>query len=179
MPDEPEAVGLLALMLLVDSRRLSRAADGSTVVTLAEQDRTRWDRTLISEGQALVRRCLRQNCPGRYQIQAAINAVHSQAETIGDTDWAQIITLYDQLLLYLPTPIVALNRAVAVAEVAGPTAALAIVEDLDLDDYHLFHATRGEILRRLGRHDEATRAFRTALELTDNQAERAFLDAVS
>jgi RNA polymerase sigma-70 factor (ECF subfamily) len=175
MPDEPEALGLLALMLLVDSRRPARTTEHSTLVTLAEQDRSRWDRTLIDEGQALVLRCLRQNRPGRYQIQAAINAVHSDAASAPETDWTQIITLYDQLLAYLPTPIVALNRAIAVAEVAGPAVALAIIEELELEDYHLFHATRGDLLRRLERHEEAARAFQAARTLTHNQAERAFL----
>ncbi len=179
MPDEPEAIGLLALMLLVDSRRAARMTEASTLVTLAEQDRTRWDRTMIDEGQALVRRCLRENRPGVYQIQAAINAVHSDAASTCETDWPQIITLYDQLLLYLPTPIVALNRAIAVAEVAGPAAALEIIDDLELDDYHLYHATRGDLLRRLERHEEATRALWRARELTDNQVERAFLLASS
>jgi RNA polymerase sigma-70 factor (ECF subfamily) len=175
MPDEPEAIGLLGLMLLIDSRRPARTTGSSSLVTLAEQDRTRWDHALIEEGQALVRRCLREDRPGPYQIQAAINAVHSEAAGVRDTDWTQIITLYDQLLLHLPTPIVALNRAAAVAEVAGPSAALAAVDQLDLDDYHLFHATRAELLRRLGRNDDAARAYQAALELTENQAEREFL----
>ncbi|MCW3027547.1 MAG: putative polymerase, sigma-24 subunit, subfamily [Solirubrobacterales bacterium] len=175
MPDEPEARGLLGLMLLIDSRRPARTTESSALVTLAEQDRTRWDRTLISEGRALVRRCLREDRPGPYQIQAAINAVHSEAASVRDTDWTQIIMLYDQLLLYLPTPIVALNRAAAVAEVAGAEAALAAVEQLDLDDYHLFHAIRAELLPRLGRNDEAVRAHQAALDLTENRAEREFL----
>lgn len=176
MPDESEVMGLLALLLLTESRREARTdADGSLVV-LAEQDRTRWDRSLIQEGQALVRACLRRNQPGPYQIQAAINAVHSDAPTAADTDWDQILQLYDQLLVLAPTPVVALNRAVAVAEVEGPQAALAVVDGLDLAHYHLFHATRADLLERLGRFSEASASYAGALVLTSNAAERRYLE---
>jgi RNA polymerase sigma-70 factor (ECF subfamily) len=175
MPDEPEALGLLALLLLTESRRPARTdADGS-LVRLPDQDRSRWDRELIAEGQALVRACLRRNHPGPYQIQAAINAVHSDATTAADTDWSQIVTLYDQLLAFSPTPVVAMNRAIAVAEVDGPGPALAIVDQLELDDYHLFHTTRADLLERLGRGDEAVAAYDAALERTANAAERRLL----
>ena len=142
---------------------------------LADQDRSRWDRGLIAEGQALVRRCLRRNQPGPYQIQAAINAVHSDAPTAAATDWRQILQLYDQLLALAPSPVVALNRAVAVAEVEGPAAALALVDGLDLGGYHLFHAIRADLLRRLGRNAEAAPAYEAAIARTENAAERAFL----
>lgn len=175
MPDEPEVRGLLALMLLITARRPARIhADGS-LVPLAEQDRGRWDRDLITEGQHLVRSCLRQAHPGPYQIHAAINAVHTDATTTGDTDWQQILTLYDQLLAISPTPVVELNRAVAVAEVDGPRAALDVVDQLDLDRYHLWHATRGDLLRRCDRIEDAVRAFRRSAALTDNPAERQLL----
>jgi RNA polymerase sigma-70 factor (ECF subfamily) len=175
MPDEPEVLGLLALMLLVASRRVSRTTPDGDLVLLADQDRDRWDRRLIAEGRALVRRCLRINQPGPYQIQAAINAVHSDAPTAAATDWGQIVQLYDQLLALTPSPIVALNRAVAVAEVAGPEVALALVDGLDLAGYHLFHAIRADLLRRLGRNTEATLAYEAAIERTENAAERTFL----
>jgi RNA polymerase sigma-70 factor (ECF subfamily) len=176
MPDEPEALGLLALLLLTESRRDARTAPGGTMVLLPDQDRTKWDRDLIVEGQAIVRRCLRRNQPGPYQIQAAINAVHSDAATAADTDWAQVLQLYDQLLAIAPNAIVALNRAVAVAELDGPERALAIVDTLDLDTYYLFHATRGELLGRLERYEDAARAYEHAQELTSNTAERALLE---
>ncbi len=175
LPDEPEVWGLLALMLLVESRRASRTTTNGDLVRLAEQDRGRWDRVRIAEGQGLVRRCLRCNRPGPYQIQAAIQAVHSDAPTVAATDWRQIVQLYDQLLALAPSPIVALNRAVAVAEIAGPTAALALIADLDLASYHLFHAIRADLLRRLGRDAEAVSAYDAALALTENAVERAFL----
>jgi RNA polymerase sigma-70 factor, ECF subfamily len=175
MPDEPEVMGLLALMLLVEARRATRTTPDGDMVLLADQDRARWDRELIAEGQELVRRCLRRNEPGPYQIQAAINAVHSDAPTAAATDWRQILALYDQLLALAPSPVVALNRAVAVAEVDGPEAALAEVERLDLGGYHLFHAIRADLLRRLGRADEAASAYDAALDLTDNEVERRFL----
>ena len=146
MPDEPEALGLLALLLLTESRRPARTAPDGSIVLLPDQDRALWDRTLIEEGQALVRRCLRRNQPGPYQIQAAINAVHSDTATAADTDWKQVLALYDQLYAITPTAVVALNRAVAVAELEGPEAALAIVDALDIDGYHLFHSTRAEFL---------------------------------
>lgn len=175
MPDEPEVMGLLALMLLVESRRAARTTPGGDLVLLADQDRGRWDRELIAEGQAIVRQCLRRNRPGPYQIQAAINAVHSDAPTAADTDWGQILRLYDQLLPFAPGPVVALNRAVAVAEVEGPDAALSLVDDLDLDGYHLLHAVRADLLRRLGRPAEAARSYEAAIARTGNTAERDHL----
>jgi RNA polymerase sigma-70 factor (ECF subfamily) len=177
MPDEPEVMGLLALMLLIESRHAARVGPDGELVLLADQDRSLWDRALIAEGQALVRRCLERNQPGPYQLQAAINAVHSDAAHAEDTDWRQIVALYDQLLALTPTPVVALNRAVAVAEVEGPEAALALVEELDLDGYHVFHAVRADLLRRVGRGEEAVAAYDAALGLTENAAERGFLEA--
>lgn len=176
MPDEPEALGLLALMLLIEARRPARATPEGDLVLLADQDRSRWDRALIVEGQSLVRRCLRLNRPGPYQIQAAINAVHSDAPTAAATDWGQILHLYDQLMALLPSPVVALNRAVAVAEVEGPEPALALVDALDLDGYHAFHAVRADLLRRLGRRTEAAAAYEAAIALTGSAAERACLE---
>ena len=176
MPDEPEVMGLLALMLLVESRRGARTTPHGDLVLLADQDRDRWDRDLIAEGQAIVRRCLRRNQPGPYQLQAAINAVHSDAPTAAATDWLQILALYDQLMALSPSPVVALNRAVAVAEVEGPDAALRLVDALDLGGYHLFHAIRADLLRRLGRPSEAAQAYEAAIACTDNAAERAFLE---
>jgi RNA polymerase sigma-70 factor, ECF subfamily len=175
MPDEPEVMGLLALMLLVESRRATRTTPDGDLVLLADQDRRRWDRGLIAEGQAIVRRCLRRSQPGPYQLQAAINAVHSDAPAVAATDWWQILQLYDQLLSLAPSPVVALNRAVAVAEVEGPDAALTLVDGLDLGDYHLFHAIRADLLRRLGRADEAAPAYEAAIDRTENAAEREFL----
>ncbi|WP_235022602.1 RNA polymerase sigma factor [Amycolatopsis alkalitolerans] len=175
MPDEPEVLGLLALMLLTESRRGARTGPAGELIPLAEQDRARWDRELISEGQGLVRRCLRRGRPGPYQIQAAINAVHGDAPSAAETEWPQIVALYDHLLTVSPTPVVALNRAVAVAEVDGPAAALRLVEGLDLGHYHLFHAIRADLLRRLGRETEAAEAYEEAIARTDNAAERAFL----
>jgi RNA polymerase sigma-70 factor (ECF subfamily) len=175
MPDEAEAHGLLALLLLIEARRAARTTAAGDLVLLADQDRTRWDASLISEGQAIVRRCLRRDQPGPYQIQAAMNAVHSSAPTAGDTDWRQIVALYDQLLVVSPGPVVALNRAVAVAEVAGPGAALDIVASLDLADYHVWHAVRADLLRRLGRVDEAVAAYVAAEAASGNEAERRFL----
>jgi RNA polymerase sigma-70 factor (ECF subfamily) len=175
MPDEPEALGLLALMLLTDSRRAARTTADGGLVLLAEQDRGSWDPELVAEGQAIVRACLRRNQPGPYQIQAAINAVHSDAPAAADTDWRQIVALYDQLLAFTPSPIVALHRAVAVAEVDGPDVALTLVDALDLDRYHLFHAVRADLLRRLGRTAEASQAYERAIVRTDNAAERDFL----
>src|ERR1700687_3350604 len=150
VPDEPEVMGLLALMLLIESRRAARTTSDGSLVLLADQDRGLWDRDLIAEGQAIVRHCLERNQPGPYQIQAAINAVHSDAFVAAATDWWQILQLYNQLLSIAPTPVVALNRAVAVAEVEGPDAALTLVDALDLETYHLFHAICAELLRRLG-----------------------------
>ena len=177
MPDEPEAVGLLALVLLTEARRPARVAPDGGLVLLADQDRSRWDRTVIAEGHALVRQCLRRNRPGPYQIQAAINAVHTDAPTAADTDWPQIVALYDQLLTHTPTPIAALNRAVAVAEVDGPAAALALVDALNLPAYHLFHAVRANLLHRLNRDEEAATAYDAAIPLTANTAEQAALAA--
>jgi len=176
MPDEPEALGLLALLLLSESRRPARTGPDGELVLLADQDRTRWDRELIAQGQRLVRACLRRNRPGPYQIQAAINAVHADAATAADTDWRQILALYDQLVAVSPTPVVALNRAVVVAEIHGPGPALAVIDKLDLQRYHLFHATRADLLRRLGRQPEAAEAYEAALALTQNAAERDFLE---
>jgi RNA polymerase sigma-70 factor, ECF subfamily len=175
MPDEPEALGLLALMLLTESRRAARTDAGGNLVLLADQDRARWDRDLVAEGQALVRRCLRAGRPGPYQIQAAISAVHSDAETAAATDWQQILALYDQLMDVAPTPVAALNRAVAVAETQGPQAALATVEALDLDGYHVYHAVRAALLRRIGRTAEAADAYDQAAVRTGNATEQAYL----
>jgi RNA polymerase sigma-70 factor (ECF subfamily) len=175
MPDEPEVLGLLALLLLTESRRAARTRPDGSMVLLPEQDRSLWDRELIAEGQALVKKCLRRNAPGLYQIQAAINAVHSDAPTAEDTDWGQIVKLYDQLLAVAPTPVVALNRAIAVAELDGPGPALALVDQLSVDEYYLFHATRADLLRRLGRDQEAIEAYRAALARTSNVAERRLL----
>ena len=175
MPNEPEVMGLLALMLLVDSRRVTRTTPEGEVVLLADQDRSLWDRGLIAEGQAIVRQCLERNKPGPYQLQAAINAVHSDAPEAAATDWWQILQLYNQLLSLSPSPVVALNRAVAVAEVEGPDAALTLVDGLELGGYHLFHAIRADLLRRLGRNAEAALAYAAAIARTENAAERAFL----
>ena len=175
MPDEPEVAGLLALMLLTDARRAARLDAGGALVTLDVQDRSLWDRADIAEGHALVRECLRRNRPGHYQLLAAINAVHTDAATAADTDWSQVLALYDQLYAATPTPVVALNRAVALAEVAGPASALTVVDALELDRYHPYHATRADLLRRLGRHPEAVAAYDRAIALAANPAERAFL----
>jgi RNA polymerase sigma-70 factor (ECF subfamily) len=176
MPDEPEAQGLLALMLLIESRRAARITPDGGLVLLADQDRQLWDQELIAEGQSIVRQCLRRNQPGPYQLQAAINAVHSDSPSAETTDWDQILRLYDQLLLATPGPVVALNRAVAVAEVHGPAAALALVDLLALADYGVFHSVRADLLRRLGRFSEATAAYREAAALAGNAAERQFLE---
>jgi RNA polymerase sigma-70 factor (ECF subfamily) len=171
---QPEVLGLLALMLLLDARRPARLRDG-VLVTLPDQDRSAWNSDQIEEGHALVRQCLALNRPGPYQIQAAINAVHTDAPDASSVDWSQVVALYDQLAALTPSPIVALNRAVAVAELDGPQVALAIVDDLDLGSYHAFQATRAELLRRLGRYDEAREAYDQAIALTENEAERAWL----
>ncbi len=175
MPGEPEVMGLLALMLLTHSRRAARTTPDGNLVQLASQDRSQWDRSLITEGQAIVRRCLRRNQPGPYQIQAAINAVHSDAQVASATDWPQILQLYDQLLPLALNPVVALNRAVAVAEVEGPAAALTLLDRLDLSGYYLFHAIRADLLRRLGRTTEAALAYEAAIARAENTAERDFL----
>ena len=174
MPDEPEVAGLLALLLLTDSRRASRIRPDGSLALLGEQDRRRWDRALIEEGQGIVRACLRRNQPGPYQLQAAINAVHADATTIDQTDWSQIIALYDHLLTLAPTPIVALNRAVAIGEVEGAAVALALIDELELDNYHPFHATRADLLRRLNRHREAAAAYQRAAAMAPTDAQREF-----
>jgi RNA polymerase sigma-70 factor (ECF subfamily) len=180
MPDEPEAAGLLALMLLIEARRPARTGAAGDSILLPDQDRGRWDRTLIAEGQDLLRGCLRRGRPGPYQVQAAINAVHSDAATAADTDWPQILQLYDHLTALTPTPVVALHRAVAVAEVHGPAAALTIVDGLPgLDRHHVRHAVRGALLLRLDRREEAAAAYEQAAGLTGNEAEQRYLRAAA
>jgi RNA polymerase sigma-70 factor (ECF subfamily) len=174
LPDEPEVTGLLGLLLLTEARRTARVRDGQ-LVPLAEQDRAGWDRALIDEGHDLVRECLAINRPGRYQILAAISAVHTDAPSAADTDWPQVVALYDRLTRLDPSPIVALNRAVAVAELDGPAVALALVDRLPLAGYHAWHATRAELLRRLGRSGEAKAEYDAAASATQNSAERAYL----
>ena len=178
MPDEPEAIGLLALMLLSESRYPTRMAADGTMVRLADQDRTLWDRDLIGEGHELVRACLHRNQPGPIQIQAAIAAVHADAPTAEATDWSQIVALYDQLSALRPNPVVALNRSVAVAELHGPAtglAALAEIDPITLDEYQPYHAARADLLARAGHHQEAVAAYERAIELTTNPVERDFL----
>jgi RNA polymerase sigma-70 factor (ECF subfamily) len=196
MPDEPEVLGLLALMLLIESRRQARTGPRGELVRLADQDRSRWDAGLVTEGQDLVRRCLRRNRPGPYQVQAAIQAVHSDAPAAADTDWRQVVALYDQLLALTPSPVVAVHRTVALAERDGPAAGLAALEALGtraepgeraepgtraeperLRGYHLFHAVRADLLRRCGRPADAAAAYRVAIAGTGNAAERASLRA--
>lgn len=172
MPDEPEVIGLLALLLLTEARRPARVGPSGELVVLAEQDRSLWNRELIAEGHELVRRCLRLDQPGPYQLQAAINAVHTDGEA---TDWKQVLALYDQLAVYAPSPVVTLNRAVAVTEVHGPAQALATIDELDLPGYHLLPATRADLLTRLGRTEEAVAAYDEAITLATNDTERAFL----
>lgn len=176
MPDEPEASGLLALMLLSEARMPARRADGAPVL-LGDQDRSLWDRALIEEGQAIVRACIRRARPGPHQLQAAIQAVHCDAESFQTTDWAQISTLYDHLYSVMPTSVVALNRAIAIGELEGPEAALSDIDEIgpELDDYHLLHAARGAMLRRLGRRDEARTAYERAGQLAATDADRRFL----
>jgi RNA polymerase sigma-70 factor, ECF subfamily len=176
MPDEPEAAGLLALMLLSESRAPARTAEGE-IVLLRDQDRTRWDRTMIDEGQAIVRACIRRGRPGPYQLQAAIQAVHCDADSFEATDWPQIAALYDHLFSVMLTPVVALNRAIAIAEIAGPGAALTTLDTIapDLDDYHLLHAARGTMLRRMRRRDAALAAFERAAHLAATEPDRRFL----
>ena len=177
MPDEPEAAGLLALMLLISSRQQERTAPDGSLILLADQDRGRWNTDLIAEGQTIVRALLRQNRPGPYQIQAAINAVHSDAGCAADTDWHQILTLYDQLFWLTPTPVVALNRAVALSEIDGPEMALATIDELvaQLGDYYLLHAIRANLFRRCGRNREAIAAYDEALARTTSRTNTAFL----
>ncbi|HEX4468338.1 MAG TPA: RNA polymerase sigma factor, partial [Gemmatimonadaceae bacterium] len=176
IPNDSEVIGLLALMLLVESRRETRTTSDGDLVLLADQDRSRWNRDLIAEGRALVRHCLALNRPGYYQIQAAINAVHSDATAASDTDWRQILALYDQLLTLTPSPVVALNRAVALAEVEGPAAALDVLDALDLGDVVSFHVVRADLLQRLGRATESVNALDVAIARTSNLAERNFLE---
>lgn len=174
LPDEPEVAGLLGLLVLTEARCEARVRNGE-LIPLDEQDRARWDSALIAEGHDLVRECLRINRPGRYQILAAINAVHTDAPSPLGTDWSQVVALYDQLTRLDPSPIVALNRAVAVAELDGPEVALALVDRLQLAGYHAWHATRADLLRRLGRNTEAMDAYAAAIAATQNSAERAYL----
>jgi RNA polymerase sigma-70 factor (ECF subfamily) len=176
MPDEPEVFGLLALMLLIEARRPARTGPDGSLVPLHQQDRSLWNRGLIGEGQQMVRSLLRRNAPGPYQIQAAINAVHDDAPTAAVTEWSQVLVLYDQLLVFDSSPVVALNRAVALAEVDGPEPALSAIAALPLESYHLWHAVRADLLRRLGRLDDAAAEYTAALALTDNDAERRFLE---
>jgi RNA polymerase sigma-70 factor, ECF subfamily len=175
MPNEPEVMGLLALMLLIDSRRDARLGPDGNIVLLPEQDRALWNRSLIAEGQVLLNRCLLRNEPGPYQLQAAINAVHSNAPSPDAVDWRQILRLYDQLYSLQPTPVVALNRAVALAEVEGPAAALAVLDRLDLRTFYLFHAIRADLLQRIGRRDAAADAYDRAIARSENTKERELL----
>jgi RNA polymerase sigma-70 factor, ECF subfamily len=180
MPGEPEVLGLLALMLLIDARRPARVAPDGRLIRLMDQNRASWNHTLIAEGQGIVRHCLRHHQPGPYQIQAAINAVHTDAPTAAETDWRQILLLYDQLLRFMPGAIVALNRAVALAEVEGPAVALRAIDALQeehrpLIRYHLLHAVRADLLRRLGRVNEAAAAYEMAISCSTNQVESDFL----
>lgn len=179
VPNEPEVIGLLALMLLIDARRPSRATAGGVLIPLREQNRDAWNQPLIAEGQSLVRECLERNRPGPYQIQAAINAVHTDAATSDATDWGQILALYDLHMSIAPSAIVELNRAVAVAEVEGPLEALAIVDRLGLADYRVYHAIRADLLRRLDRTEEATAAYQLAIATSGNAGERSYLEARS
>jgi len=176
MPDEPEVIGLVALMLLTEARRSARTDTDGSMIRLADQDRARWDRSLIDEGHGLVRACLRRNQPGPFQLQAAIAAVHNDAPTAEETDWSQIVALYDQLYAILPSPVVALNRAVAVAAIEGPSAGLDALDNIDVvEDYQPYHAARADLLMRAGRRDEAVEAYDRAIGLTANAAEQAFL----
>lgn len=178
IPDEPETIGLLALMLLSESRRPTRTAPDGTMVRLADQDRSRWDRTLIAEGQQLLRSGLRRGQPGPFQVQAAIAAVHADAPTAESTDWSQIVALYDQLFALRPNPVVALNRSVAIAELLGPDRGLAALAQIDpaaVEAYQPYHAARADLLARAGRYDQAAAAYQRAIELSKNAVERDFL----
>jgi RNA polymerase sigma-70 factor, ECF subfamily len=175
MPDEPEVSGLVALMLLLEARREARIDAAGRMVPLAEQDRDLWDRRLLDKGLEIVRACVRRNLPGPYQLQAAINAVHCHASTGAATEWTQILALYDQLLAFMPTPVVALNRAVAVAEIDGPFAALSILDSLELEGYQPYHAARADLLRRLGRDSEAIAEYDCAIALSTSAAGSRFL----
>lgn len=174
LPEEMEVTGLLGLLVLTEARREARVRHGQ-LVPLDEQDRTAWDPTLIVEGHDLLRECLSMNRPGRFQVLAAINAVHTDARTAADTDWAQVLALHDQLTGLDPSPIVALNRAVAIAELDGPELALTLVNELPLTGHHAWHAVRADLLRRLGRSAEARQAYAAAMAATQNSAERAYL----
>jgi RNA polymerase sigma-70 factor (ECF subfamily) len=176
LPQESEVFGLLALLLLIDARRAARTDAAGRLVKLSEQDRRQWDRDKIAAGQALLRECLSRDRPGPYQLQAAINAVHSDASEAAATDWRQILTLYDQWMTIAPSRVVALNRAVALAEVEGAALALRLVDELELPHYYLFHAVRADLMRRLGRIDDAAAAYRAAFALTENAREREFLE---
>jgi len=176
LPQQSEVLGLLSLMLLINARRDARTDDEGHLVNLSEQDRSLWNRDEIAEGQALLRICLQRNQPGVYQLQAAINAVHSDAVTTPDTDWPQILKLYDHLMTIAPSPIVALNRAVAIAEVDGPDAALRLVDTIELPDYHLYHAVRADLLRRAGRNADAAMAYQAAMKFCDNKKEKEYLE---
>ncbi|GAA3071601.1 RNA polymerase sigma factor [Streptosporangium carneum] len=180
MPDEPEVRGLLALLLVTDARRSTRTDADGRLVLLEEQNRSAWDRAAIEEGHLLVVEALRSGRPGRFTLQAAIAALHATAPSYAETDWPQVLTLYDELLRVWPSPVVALNRAVALAMVRGPAVALGEIEELERDGrlagYRYLPATKADLLRRLGRHHEAARAYRAALDLTDNGAERTFLE---
>ena len=176
IPEHPESMGLLALMLLLESRRVARTRPDGSLVLLADQNRNLWDRQLIAEGQTLLRKCLARNEPGPYQLQAAINAVHSDASSATATDWRQVVQLYDLHMAIAPSPVVALHRAVAVAEVDGPSKGLALVEELDLHDYRPFHSVRADLLRRLGRSAEAASAYKAAIAQAGNASEREFLE---
>ena len=175
MPDEPEVAGLLGLMLLTEARRPARTDRSGNLITLPDQDRGLWDESLIAEGHDIVAACVRRNRPGPYQIQAAIAAIHTDARTAEETDWDQIVALYTQLAVLAPTPIVQLNRAIAIAESGDVPSALSLVEKLDLDGYYLYHATVGDLMERVARHDEAADAYRRALEMTSNEMERKHL----
>jgi RNA polymerase sigma-70 factor, ECF subfamily len=176
MPNESEAAGLLGLMLLSESRQSARSADGAVVV-LRDQERSQWDRAMIAEGHAIVHACIRRDQPGPFQLQAAIQAVHCDADSFEATDWRQIVGLYDHLLAVMPTTVVALNRAIAIAEIEGPDVALTTLDAIapGLDNYHLLHAARGTMLRRLGRRDAARDAYERAITLAASEADRGFL----
>jgi RNA polymerase sigma-70 factor (ECF subfamily) len=176
LPGDGEVAGLLALMLLIDARRPARLDDSGAVVRLAEQDRSRWDRARITEGQALLRECLARNRPGPYQLQAAINAVHADAGDARSTDWVQILALYDQLMALTPNAVIALNRAVVIAEVHGPEHALRLVEELDLPEYPWLHAVKADLLRRIGQRDAAARSYQAAIRHCTNGREREYLE---
>jgi len=176
LPRDGEVAGLLALMLLIDARRAARLDDSGAVVRLAEQDRSRWDRARIAEGQALLRECLARNRPGPYQLQAAINAVHADARDAGSTDWVQILALYDQLMALTPNAVIALNRAVVIAEVHGPEQALRLVEELDLPGYPWLHAVKADLLRRIGQRDAAAQSYQAAIRHCTNGREREYLE---